>query len=116
MFKKLKDSMLGKKVLYSTQITSFHYFQLELEYCYKKMGNIDNMVVKDNVKLVDEPSNEYDPKALAVYVLNLKIGYVPAIDTDMVRGFKHKEKPHVRLYYFNGKYRAELNLIHRFNK
>lgn len=117
MFDKLKEaakvSLLGKKELYSTQLASFDYYQLELEYCYKKLGSKQNILVEDSVQLVDEKDNEHDPNAMAVYLLNLHIGYVPASDTQMIREFKHKEPAYIRLYEYSGKYRAELNIVHR---
>ena len=113
MFNKLKESIAGKKIEYVTQLASFDYTQLELEYCYKKAGNTNNALVSEGVKLIDEPENKHDPKALAVYLFNVKIGYIPSSDTDMVRNFKSKENPLIRLYFFNKKYRAEITIIHR---
>ena len=109
----LKNRLIGERKKYDTQVTSWDYCQLELEYVYKKAGGTNNNIIEENIELVDEKNNKYDPKALAIYVYNLKIGYVPASHTDLVRSFKHKEKLYIRVYYYNEKYRAELSIIYR---
>ena len=113
MFEKLKENLLGKKVAYITQLASFDYTQLELEYCYKKAGNTNNAVVTENVRIVNDTANKHDPKAIAVYLFNLKIGYIPAHDTDLIRSLKNKDQPSIRLYFFNKKYRAEITILYR---
>ena len=41
--------------------------------------------------MVPEPGNPYDNKAIAVFANAIKIGYVPAVLTDIVRAYmKHK--------------------------
>lgn len=110
-----KDMALGKLNEYSTQIASHDYCQLELEYAYKKAGSINNAILTEDIKLVDEKDNKYDPKAIAIYVFNVKIGYVPADETDFIRSLKHKQNESVRLYFYNEKYRSEYKVYYRSN-
>lgn len=42
-------------------------------------------VREDTVRLVPEPTNQYDPNAIAVYMDNVKIGHVPKDLTHYVR-------------------------------
>lgn len=109
----LKTAVIGERKIYEIQTASFDYCQLELEYIYKKCGNINNAIHSETVKLVDEKNNKYDPNAIAIYVFNVKIGYVPADQTSVIRGLKNIELTSVRVYFFNEKYRAELRLNYR---
>lgn len=109
----LKNSLLGERTSYTCPIRGHEYTQLELEYAYKKAGGFNNCIESETVKLVDEPDNKYDPKAMAIYAFNVKLGYVPADDTEDIRKLKNKEQPSIRLYYYNKEYRGELTVIYR---
>ena len=73
-----KDKLIGEVKQYTVQLTSFDYCQLELEYAYKKAGNVDNQIVMDNIREEHEKNNPYDANAIAVYLYNVKIGYIPS--------------------------------------
>lgn len=109
----LKDAFFGHREKYDVQLSSYQYCQLELEYAYKKAGGFQNCIEEDSIKLVDEPDNKADPQAIAVYAFNVKIGYIPSSETQIVRNFKNKESSTVRFYQYNELYRGELTIIYR---
>lgn len=109
----LKDAVLGQRLKYDMQLHSYQYCQLELEYAYKKAGGFQNCLEKDSIRLVDEPQNEYDPQAIAVYAFNVKVGYIPSELTELVRGLKKKESFSIRFYFYEDFYRGELTIIYR---
>ncbi|WP_455258104.1 hypothetical protein [Peptoniphilus asaccharolyticus] len=110
---KLKNAFLGEPKFYTTQLASYEQCQLELEYAFKKSGNINNVTVTGLAKTVDEKENSYDPNAIAVYLYNVKIGYFYMNETETYRSLKNKETPIIRLYEYNGLYRAELTVKYR---
>ena len=109
----LKDKIIGEPKQYKTQLAGFDYCQLELEYAYKKSGNIDNAIVSDNIKEVHEKDNPHDVNAIAIYLFNVKIGYIPASDNVFLKGLKHRRNTFVRLYHHNDKYKAEFSTQYR---
>lgn len=109
----LKNVILGQREKYDIQLQSYQYCQLELEYAYKKAGGVQNCIETTSIKLLDEPDNEADPHAIAVYAFNVKIGYIPRNETHIVRNLKNKESSTIRFYQHNGLYRGELTIIYR---
>lgn len=59
--------------------------------------------------MVFENNNPHDSNAIAVYAYNLKVGYIPSYDTQMVRRMI-RPVVRLRLYYYNEKYRAEITI------
>lgn len=53
-------------------------------------------------QLVDEPENEYDPKAIAVYVYEDRIGYIAKSDQEAVRSL---QIDHLEAEIYGGKYK-----------
>lgn len=45
---------------------------------------IDKMEIGDTIKLVREPNNKYDNKAIALYFQNNKIGFIPQMDNQVI--------------------------------
>lgn len=109
----LKKTFLGKEKAWTVQLASFDYYQLELEYAYKKSGNKDNVVVSDLVEVKEEKDNKYDENAVTIYFNKLKIGYIPREYTIEYKELKHKHNPRIRLYYYNEKYRSEFLVDYR---
>lgn len=105
--KKLKE--IANEKTYESNLSSFDYCQLELEYAFKKSGNINNNVISDSqiISIKPEPSNKFDSNAVAVYMYGLKIGYIKATDTQFVRRIVDPTTA-IRLYYYNETYRAEI--------
>ncbi|WP_343031819.1 HIRAN domain-containing protein [Secundilactobacillus folii] len=45
---------------------------------------IDNLTLGQPVQLVLEPDNPYDPQAIAIYFKDVKLGYVPRYQNDLL--------------------------------
>ena len=45
---------------------------------------INKMEIGDTIKLVREPNNKYDNKAIALYFQNNKIGFIPQMDNQVI--------------------------------
>lgn len=111
---KYETARFKEPKMYQEQLTSFEWYQYELEYAYKKNGNKNNSILSDPdyLQVVREDENEVDSNAVAIYAFNVKIGYIPAIDAPEVRNFIHA-RPRVRFYYYNDMYRAEIQIEHK---
>lgn len=59
----------------------------------------------DKVKMVDEPDNEYDPKAIAIYADDIKIGYVKKGSTGRIRNLLKKDVTQISITIQGGKYK-----------
>jgi hypothetical protein len=45
---------------------------------------LNKMEIGDTIKLVREPNNKYDNKAIALYFQNNKIGFIPQMDNQVI--------------------------------
>ena len=103
----------SKSEIYVEQLAGYEFNQLELEYTYKKSGGKNNTIISGNVvRITFENDNPHDCNAVSVYAYNLKIGYIPAYDAPTVRKMI-KPVVSLRLYYYNNKYRAEINIEYK---
>ncbi len=63
---------------------------------------IKNLIKDTPINMIREPKNEYDDFAIALYVQNQKIGYVPAEDNIILSNLLHAK---------HGRYTAEITAI-----
>ena len=74
---------------------------------------MDLFIPDEFVDLKQEPENKYDPRALAVYAYNVKIGYLYQSDRDEFYTLGDVERIYIRTYFWQEKPRFELNVVYR---
>lgn len=98
-----------KKEPFSFQVVAYQYNQPALKSAFFNLGNVQNTEVFEGVELRKEPENQYDKDAIAVYLDNVKIGYVPSDKTHVVNPML-KRKAILRLYEYEGYVRGQITL------
>lgn len=85
---------------------------------YDKEIEHDETLVSNCIKFVDEPENEYDPNAIAIYVNGYgQIGYVPKNQTKELKETIHLEddfKSYLTIYKSDKEYFAELQIQQKY--
>lgn len=78
----LSDIVGNKKELWEANLF-VNLCPLEIEYAFKKSGGKrHNTIDSKYIEVKKEPNNKYDPRAIAVYAYNVKIGYFYQEDRD----------------------------------
>lgn len=70
-----------KQKIYIHTIRGHFYFQEALKKAYEASGG-QNKILKENLKIIHEKDNEFDPNALAIFYDGDKIGYIPREDNE----------------------------------
>lgn len=73
---KLEAKAIKQQKLLQCFVAGFSY--------YNGPQLINKMEIGDTIKLVREPNNKYDNKAIALHYNNHKIGFVPRIDNEVL--------------------------------
>lgn len=73
---KLEAKLVKKQKLLQCFVAGFRY--------YNGPQLINKMEIGDTIKLVREPNNKYDNKAIALYFQNNKIGFIPQMDNQVI--------------------------------
>ena len=73
---KLEAKTINKQKLLQCFVAGFRY--------YNGPQLLDKMEIGDTIKLVREPNNKYDNKAIALYFQNNKIGFIPQMDNQVI--------------------------------
>lgn len=73
---KLEAKAITEQKLLQCFVAGFSY--------YNGPQLLDSMEIGNVIKLVREPNNKYDEKAIALYLNNQKIGFVPRIDNEVL--------------------------------
>lgn len=117
-----KPAPLDNDYFFNVAGINHHYFELEdMGKRIKKYDLPDNELIKldkfrqfeyyfpiDDVQLIPEPDNLFDKNAIAVYINNVKIGYVPAVITDVIA--RYMVLPHTVTASIRGGRYKELTL------
>lgn len=90
-------------------IDTNYYYDLNKQELIDEVGEDERVYEydfeSDKVELKDEPNNEYDPKAIAIYVDGIKIGYVKKGSTSRVRNLLKKDVTSIWIRIAGGKYK-----------
>ena len=90
-------------------IDTNYYYDLNKQELIDEVGEDERIYEydfeSDKVELKDEPNNEYDPKAIAIYVDGIKIGYVKKGSTSRVRNLLKKDVTSIWIRIAGGKYK-----------
>jgi hypothetical protein len=73
---KLEAKTVKKQKLLQCFVAGFRY--------YNGPQLLDKMEIGDTIKLVRDPNNKYDNKAIALYFQNNKIGFIPQMDNQVI--------------------------------
>lgn len=115
----LSDIVGNKKELWEANLF-VNLCPLEIEYAFKKSGGKrHNTIDSKYIEVKREPNNKYDPRAVAIYAYNVKIGYFYQEDRDEYLLLKNLENPYIVISendYSENKYRAKFRVTYRSKK
>lgn len=80
---------LGLSALPASMVKQYHRYYLLQSFVrgfrfYEGLKLLDEMHEGDLLEMLREPANEYDPKAIALYFNQHKIGFIPKEDNDIL--------------------------------
>ncbi len=79
------QSVRAQTLLLETPLAGFQY--------YRGAEIWESLAAGEEVRLVREPANKHDTKAIAVYRDNLKLGYIPRVDNSVLANLMDQGRP-----------------------
>lgn len=71
-------------LLYTTNIAGLQY---------SDYLQLDNLEIGHSLKLIHDPTNEYDPNAIQVWYDDVRIGFIPRKDTMLLHRYRVLKQP-----------------------